>query len=289
MEAQGTIRRALSDLPNFFSILVFMAVTAVLFRSWQFALVVTASLGFHELGHAAALSWYGSEWRITFGIVGAWTWSPLPARERLSQLANVIIHLCGPLFSLLLALIALGLQNIWHPVDRHLLTLANFSAQVGLLNLLPLGSLTDGGKIVRRMISSLDSSRRKWMAILPISVTLLMVVVYGLVEAPHIVQAQSTPFMLGLLLVGVWMASSMLIEGLRAADIRSQKPAPESPLTTGQVVFLLLVLWDLLVLGLIITEATPFWLTPAYVLGSLRNLVSLLHLLRQLTFVVSAL
>lgn len=271
-------QRAGDDLPNLLSLLIFFGATALIFRSPQFALVVTASLGFHELGHAAALAWRGLEWRIHFGLVGAWTWSPRTERERLSHLANAIIHLGGPLFSLLFALLALGLQAIWKPADHHLLTLANFSAQVGFLNLLPLGSLTDGGKIVRRMIASVDGSRRAWAVMLPMVVTALMLVLYALVQLPHLSGENPVPFLLSLLLVGLWMASSLLIEAKR---VGRRNDAPGEPMTAGQVYFLLLVMWDLLVLGLIITAATPFWLTPEYVLGSLRNLVAVLGLLHR--------
>ena len=179
------MQRAWADMPNLLSLLVFFGATGLIFRSLEFALVVTASLGFHELGHAAMLAWYGLDWRITFGIVGAWTWSPQPDRERLTQFANVMIHLSGPLFSFLLALLALGVQTAWQPQDRHLLILASFSAQVGFLNLLPLGPLTDGGKIVQRMMASLGGALQKRMAILPVFVTALMLAFYGLLESTH--------------------------------------------------------------------------------------------------------
>ncbi len=242
---------------------------------------MTASLGFHELGHAAALAWYGLDWHISFGLVGAWTWSSLAERQRLSQIANALIHLSGPFFSLLLALIALGLQVTWQPADRHLLTLASFSAQVGFLNLLPLGGLTDGGKIVRRMIASLDGTRRKRIVLLPVIVTALMLAIYGLVESPHLRSAESPHFLLGLLLLGIWMASSLVIESRRAARANPEAAHVLSPMTSGEVYFLTLVILDLLLLGLIITAATPFWLAPEYILGSLRNLVALLHFIQR--------
>jgi Zn-dependent protease len=279
MEASGFTRRVVNELPDLISLMTFFGVTALLFRSLQFALLVTASLGFHELGHALMLSRYGVEWRISFGVVGALTWSPLPARERLSHLANALIHLSGPSFSLLLALLAMSLQVIWKPGDQHLLTLANFSAQVGFLNLLPIGPLTDGGKIIQRMILPLDRTRRAWIIMLPLLATVLMLTIDGLV---HLQDGKSIPFFLSLLLVGLWMASSMLIES--RWNSRSQPVLIDSgrPMTAGQVYFLVLVMWDLLVLSLIITAATPFWLTPEYLLGSLRNVVALLQWIGQM-------
>jgi hypothetical protein len=289
MEVRLFARRAVADLPNLFSLLVFFAVTALIFRSVQFALVVTASLGFHELGHAAALAWYGLDWRISFGVVGAWTWSPLAERQRLSHLANSIIHLSGPFFSLLLALLALGIQAIWQPPDRHLVTLASFSAQVGFINLLPLGPLSDGGKIVRRMMVSLNGSKKTKTILLPVSISVLMLVLYGLVilpelHAPAARASQLTPFLLELLLVGVWMTGSLLIESRRAALLIPQtgESPPESRMTPGEVSYLILVIWDLLVVALVISAATPFWLAPEYLLGSLRNVMTLLILLHRI-------
>ena len=70
----------------------------------------------------------------------------------------------------------------------------------------------------------------------------------------------------------------MLIESRRAARPAERITRASAPMTTGQVAFLLLVMWDLLVLGLIITAVTPFWLAPEYVLGSLRNIFAILQL-----------
>lgn len=277
------VRWAVSDLPNLFSLLAFFTGTALIFRSVEFALIVTASLGFHELGHAAALAWYGLEWRISFGLVGAWTWSPMAERRRLSHLSNSIIHLAGPACSFLLSLIAIALQAVWQPADSHLLLLASFSAQVGFLNLLPVGSLTDGGKIVRRMIVSLPREARALAVLLPISISGIMLVLYMLVERPALAE-RGMPFGLGLLLVGVWMASSLMIETQQSyrALQSAQGWRAAAPMSAGQVFLFLLVVWDLLALGLVISTATPFWLAPRYVLGSLQNVYTLIGFVGQL-------
>ncbi len=272
-----------ADWRNFLSLLVFFTATALIFRSLSFALIVTASLGFHELGHALALSFSGLRWRISFGLVGAWTWSPLAERVRLSQLRNAAIHLAGPAFSLLLALLALALQALWQPPDQHLLLLANFSAQVGLLNLLPFGSLTDGGKIVRRVIASLEDSSLAKAVLLPFGVTALMLTIYALAQMPA--EALTVPlppsyFLLGLLLVGLWLGSSLFIEARWSAQSGGPAyllSAKGKSMTPWQVYFLLLLVWDMLVVSLWISAATPFWLAPAYVLGSLQNIHAVIH------------
>jgi hypothetical protein len=268
--------RAWQDLPNLFSLLIFFGVTALLFRSLDFALVVTASLGFHEIGHAGAISWCGLRWRITFGLVGAWTWSPGEERARLSELANVAIHLAGPLFSLLLALMAFSLHQFWQPQDRRLLILANFSAQVGFINLLPFGGLTDGGKVVRRLVNSLDKKKTWLIVVLPVAVTALMLVLYTLVQSPHLSMSQLAPFLLGLLLIGLWLAGSLFLETWMSARRGNKADLPVSqPITPRQAYFIILVTWDFLALLLILISTTPFWLEPQYILGYLKNLFAL--------------
>jgi hypothetical protein len=268
--------RAWQDLPNLFSLLIFLGVTALLFRSLEFALIVTASLGFHEIGHAGAISWFGLRWRITFGLVGAWTWSPSEERAQLSQLANIAIHLAGPFFSLLLALIAFSLHQFWQPQDRRLLILANFSAQVGFLNLLPFGELTDGGKVVRRLVTSVDRQTHWLIVVLPVGVTALMLVLYALVQSPNLTLQQLAPFLLGLLLIGLWLASSLFLEAWVPSRRTSEEKLPVSrPITARQAYFLILVTWDFLALLLILISVTPFWLEPQYIMGSLKNLFSL--------------
>lgn len=271
--------RARMDLSNLVSLLVFFSATAFFFRSTEFALVVTASLGFHELGHAAALAWMRLDFKIAFGLVGAWTWSSRRERERLSQFSNTLIHLAGPLFSLLLALVAVGLQEVWQPHSQHLLILANFSAQVGFLNLLPLGSLTDGGKAVRRMSASLLHVRRFRAVILPILLTVVMFFLYGLVAIPAMGTENARPFLLSLLLVGAWLGSSLLIEAHHSEPEDGLSPRP---MKTRQVYLLILLIWDILTFCLVVMTATPFWLSPVYVRGYLENITALLHLLAQL-------
>jgi hypothetical protein len=306
----------MEDLPNLISLLVFFGTTAFLFRSWRFALIVTASLGFHELGHAALLAYFRLNWRISFGLVGAWTWSPMDERARLSQFANAAIHLAGPFFSLLLALIALGLHAWLRPESQHLLLLANFSATVGFLNLLPLGPLSDGGKVMRRLVDSLHGPARAWAVLLPMLVSALALLLYAMGVLLRLSSQASSAFILALLLVGLWMGSSLLIEARRRpasaplSTTAAPLPAKAAPLTKAAVIpdaaasipvtgktaaapaapagmtsmqgsLVLVTIWDLLVLGLMLINATPFWLAPEFLLGSLRNVVDVLRLLAQ--------
>jgi hypothetical protein len=276
-------RRAQEDLPNFLALAAFVGITALAFRSWEFALMVTASLGFHEIGHAAALSLSGLRWRISFNILGAFTWSSLPERERLSDLRNTFIHLAGPFFSLLLALLSLLLAQFWNPAGEHLLLLANFSAQVGLFNLLPLGGLTDGGKVVRRLAGShLRGAARAWAMWLPILVSGLILTGYLLTQARG---GEAGAIMLSLLLLGVWMSGSLLLE-LRlprgpAIPVTgaAHPPQPSARITAAQGGLVVALMFGLLILALVVSAATPFWLAPRYVLGGLLNFANIMLIL----------
>lgn len=275
MTAQTSGRAATlirDELLSLSSLLLFFTVTALLFRSIEFALVVTASLGAHELGHAAMLARFKLEYRIGFGLVGAWTWSLSRERARLSEFSNAAIHLAGPLFSLLLAMLALGLNHIWQPDSHHLLVLANFSAQIGFLNLLPLGSLTDGGKTVRRMIRSLPVETRRRAVFLPFYLTALMLLLYALVELSGGEQGLTSRIILGLLLVGTWLSASIFYEARRAGNELS---SPARAMNAPQVFVLTLFIWNLLLLFLIVMSASLFWLAPEYVLGALQNITAL--------------
>lgn len=267
------------ELKELLSLLLFLAVTALLFRSWEFALIVTACLGFHELGHAAALAWFRIEYRIYFGVVGAWTWSRVEDRARLSQLANVYVHLAGPLFSLGLAFLALGLHSIWQPPSQHLMILANLSAQIGLLNLLPLGALTDGGKVLRRTAVSVKSGRGNTLLMALMTAVILSPLIYSVSRLSWSGIFHLTPDLLGFTLIGVWMGTSFLLE-MRRGEVDSQVGG--RLMTPRQVIFIMLLLWDMLAAMQIVVMTTPFWLAPQYVLGSLENAQAFLNLVSQL-------
>jgi len=256
------------ELPQVLSLLLFLVVTALLFRSMEFALIVTASLGFHELGHAAALSWYRLDYRIFFGVVGAWTWSPSEERSRLSQLSNTYIHLAGPVFSLILSLAAMVLDLLWKPASSHLLVLANFSAQIGLINLLPVGVYTDGGKILRRMAMSVNMGKGKTTVLLLSGASVLAPALYAawqmLQAGPHLPAS-----VLWLLLIGVWLVASVVSEMRGEGSPTFTALRPMKPLHAA---FLILLIWDMLAVLFFIMIKTPFWLAPEYLLGYLENI-----------------
>lgn len=277
MDERAAGRVGWGELPNLLSLLLFLGGTAFIFRNLEFGLIVTACLGFHELGHAAALWWYGLEYRISFGWVGAWTWSPLQDRQRLSHLQNVIIHLAGPLASVLLAGIALYLWQFFPTTGHHLGILANFSAQVGLLNLLPLGAVTDGGKILRRLVLSLDGAGRAAMVMLPTGAAGLVLVAYNLMALPGVTGARpDSSYLLSVAVIGLWIGCSLFFEGRRPAFAEVD---PNRRATPWQAFGFITGIWGLILVGMAITTTTPFWLAPEYVMGTLTNVMAVLHLL----------
>jgi hypothetical protein len=272
----GWLKSIKADFPGFFSLLCFLFANALLFRSLEFALVITASLGFHEIGHAAALSQLGLKSKIAFGILGAWTWSSLKEREKLSQFSNTVVHLAGPSFSLLLSLAALLLHLFWKSNTDHLLILANFSAQVGFLNLLPFGKITDGGKVMHRLAESLPGDARRVVVFLPLAITAAILTLYGSIWLPVIGVPDARPFLLSLFLIGCWLACSLWFEMKQNTEI---KPSGAEPLTPLQGYFFILFVWDLLFFSIIVMMITPFWLTPEYVVGTIQNLAIVANLL----------
>ena len=286
MNASSTVQQSFSalkrELSGLVSLLVFLGVTAFLFRSWEFALIVTASLGFHELGHAAALAFFGLEYRISFGWAGAWTWSRLSERQALSHFQNSCVHLAGPMFSLLLAFIALALYLLWLPNSDHLLLLSNFTAQVGLLNLLPLGALTDGGKLLQRVALSVRAGQGRQPILLLITLSVLGPILYALYEIYATASLHLPTSLLVFILIGAWLGASFLAEVAGQSD-----PTPQAaPMTFHQIALLILLLWDMLAVLFIIIFFTPFWLAPQYLLGSLKNAEALLRLFTHLLTLV---
>jgi hypothetical protein len=136
--------------------LAFVSCIAFVFQSLELAILLTATLGIHELGHVFAVSRFGIDWQVGFGIVGAWTSTPTDRRIALSHFANAVIHLSGPLFNLLYALLSVGIHWILGLNNDYWLRAANLSATIGLLNVLPIGRTSDGGKVIERIFSSLD-------------------------------------------------------------------------------------------------------------------------------------
>jgi hypothetical protein len=258
------------ELRSLLSLGLFLAVVAFLFQSWELALMLTACLSIHELGHILAVSCCGVDWHMGFGPVGAWIETPLEARRRLSHFANSLIHLTGPLFNLLYALLALtihallvrgGGQDYW-------LRIANLSAMVALLNGLPIGGASDGGKFAARLFASLDerTERRLLWGLLPGLLSLGVIVLITRGDALKL---------LAVLLIGLWFVADMMRQS-RLDDPREATAA--HAMSDRQSVLLLLGVAVLLLVSTLIVLLTPLWLQPDHVLAMVEALARLVVL-----------
>ncbi len=139
---------------------LFGVAASFMLRSWRLGWFLTLSLGLHELGHVSLLQRYSVNWEIRFGIFGAATVTPRDQRQRLEHLDNALIHLAGPAVSLMQALLAYvvhGTLMLFEMAElgRRVGQLGNLAALIVLINLMPLGKLSDGGKALRRIFASL--------------------------------------------------------------------------------------------------------------------------------------
>lgn len=250
------------------SMVLFALLVAMLFQSWALAWMLTASLAVHECGHVIALRLLGVDTEVGFGAAGAWTRSPTRQRRTMNHLSNSLAHLAGPAASLACALISVGLSRVIHS-DRtgdHLLRLANLNALLALLNLLPMGIITDGGKAIKRVFASLreDVEDRVVWALVPWLASLLWLIV---LVRRDLVRA------VAVLLIGVWFAVQVLIE--RDKD----DPAASRSLramNTGQAVGVLGGMIAALLVSTFTVVTMPFWLTRDEVFAMVARWSSLL-------------
>jgi hypothetical protein len=250
------------------SMALFASLVALLFQNAVLALLITVSLAIHETGHVLALRLFGIESEVGFGAIGAWTRSSARRRGMLGHFANSLVHLAGPFANLACVLLALGLGTLWwaKAIEGSLARLANFNALLALLNLLPMGSMTDGGKVIKRVFASLreDVENEVVWVLVPWLGSLLWLIV--LVRG-ELVRAISV------LLIGVWFVVEVLIE--KEEDDPAASASPQA-MRTGQAVGLLLGVIGALSASTIAVVRIPFWLTRDEVLSMVVRWASLL-------------
>jgi hypothetical protein len=249
-------RRWRREIRAIISALVFAVTVAFVLRSWETAWVITLSLLFHELGHGLAVSRFGIDWELGFSPLGAWTKTPLKARRALNHFSNALIHLAGPFFSLLLALTCIIIYLFPLSINRGFwIGFANFNALICVLNLLPMGKLTDGGKFVRKLFSFTDETLVQRLlalvGVLPLAF-LAAIIVYRLDWAR----------LISLLTIVLWFVLTMLLESRfddpNNSDFRKAMTSPQArDLLSGMILMLLI--------GMGIVTTTPFWLTAGHV------------------------
>ncbi|MBT4836661.1 MAG: site-2 protease family protein [Methylococcales bacterium] len=117
--------------------------------SWQFALVLLSIIIFHEYGHVWAMKRFGIATKGIYLI--PFVGGVAVGDKTSSEWQTVYISLMGPIFGLLMTLIA---YVIFLVTNNHFAgQIASFSALINLFNLLPVLPL-DGGQTVKAMVFS---------------------------------------------------------------------------------------------------------------------------------------
>lgn len=254
------------ELRALVSPILFAIVVAFIFQSWEIGLMLTASLGFHELGHIALIWIQRMEWELGFGAMGVWTKSSLEQRNVLSHFANSLIHLAGPACSFIFALISLGIFIIKEPsADRgYWLYLSNLNALLALLNLLPMGNLSDGGKFAKRLFASLSTRDEiRLLSLLAITIPSWL----GLLNKMDLARAAS----LGVPVL--WLLVSMIIESRQDDPAEAESPKAMTNQQAGLLFSTTIMIFFLCFCLVIIT---PFWLTESAVLRMAEGWITLI-------------
>jgi hypothetical protein len=248
-----------SALRSVMVIFLIAITTAFFFRSWSLAFVVTAALTMHEFGHILAAALNGVHWELIVNPLGIGTLTPLTQRQRLSQFQNGWIHLAGPVASLFLALLALSLGGYLNSTvpGSPWARLTNLSALLAVVNVLPFGGVSDGGRFLKRLFVSLPERLRP-----PTVIGVLL----GILSSVWVLSTAGyhAPGQLALLLIGLWLVVHMQFEA--GAAEAGGVDAPQ-PMSLPGALFLLGILLTTLLLSTIIVLTTPFWLTGADLLA----------------------
>lgn len=129
-----------------------LAAYAYLF-TWQFAVIIIASLFFHESGHIWAMKKCGLKTKGIYFIpfMGAVAVSEEIFKSRRDE---VYIAAMGPIWGFLLAIATAGLYYVTG--NAFFAAVAGWMAMINLFNLLPINPL-DGGRIMKSISFSVDS------------------------------------------------------------------------------------------------------------------------------------
>lgn len=264
------------ELRSLLSLALFITGAALVLQSLPLGLMVTAALGFHELGHILLIRRCGVPWKLRFGLAGAWVETPLEERQALGQYSNALIHLAGPAFSLLYALAALAIYFLAPGGSTTLVLLANFSAQVGLLNLVPIGDLTDGGKFIQRARASLNLPEHRRLFTLAVgwvaAVYIGTIVGVSLLHKGFFLPHQASSF----LIISLWMVFGLSARLRGDGQPQSQDAFKDSqPMTFRQAWWLMVGVETLLLVSTAVVLVTPFWLTQPQIVHIAGSVVSL--------------
>jgi hypothetical protein len=146
---------------------------------------------------------------------------------------------------------------------------ANLSALVSLLNLLPMGDWSDGGKFLKRLFASLEEKvEPSFMWALVFWAASLLGI--ALVIQPDRIRAGS------ILLIGIWFIVEFVIE--RTLDDPADAVSPRA-MTVRQGAILVSIMVAALAASLEVVMLTPFWLTQGDTANMIVRFLSGLHYL----------
>ena len=245
------------EIHSLISAVIFSVVIAFIFQSWEMAWLITLSLVFHELGHILAISRLGLDWELGFNILGAWTRTSWQARQALGDYRNSVIHLAGPFASLLLAFLSYLIAVLIAPTGQRQiwLRIANFNALLCLLNLLPMGSLSDGGKLVRRLFSSADERLEERLLAMVGTVPLIFACIILTIRLDW-------ARVLSLLVIVLWFGLSMLVESRLDDPTESTSPKAMRPRQARELLSAMILV---LLASMALVVVTPFWINPEHI------------------------
>lgn len=142
--------------------------------TWEFALVLLASIIFHEYGHLKAMKYYGMKTKgiylIPFFGGAAVSDEAFPDRKTES-----IVALAGPIFGLGLAFVTLILY--FFTGDYWLLGIMSFMALINLFNLSPINPL-DGGRVLKSIAFSISNNFGLFVMIAGLALAIYVVMVF---------------------------------------------------------------------------------------------------------------
>jgi Zn-dependent protease len=250
-----------NELKGALILTVLMVIVAVLFWSPETSLFFVSSLGFHEMGHMLPILMLGIPAYLTVTIWGVATVSDSNGRSRLSEFHNGLIHLGGPAFNFVFALVALYLYNNAAGTNEYWLRLANTNALIGFVNILVLGHASDGGKFFRRLYSSMSETLDNLVVIIVSVVSIGVLAIVAIEKGPASV--------VWLMFIAGWIVFSMFQAD--GQDDHSEIPTRAMNIVEQAVSLVLYFgLWYAL---LTIFIRTPFMITHDQAIHILENMI----------------
>ena len=155
-----------------FGLAIGSMVTYTYLFSWQFAVIIMASLAFHESGHLWAMKRCGLKTKGIYFIpfLGAAAVTEDMFKSRRDE---VYIAAMGPIWGFILAIGTAGVY--FFTGNPFFAAVAGWMAMLNLFNLLPINPL-DGGRIMKSITFSIDSKIGIIFLVIGIAISMIFIV-----------------------------------------------------------------------------------------------------------------